>query len=310
MDVQKDLENIELQLSTIKNDSAYKRLLTAQRGIKDDQRFQAYTLQIKTLEIRKEKLLKEKLNDYTPNRRINRTSIKKPDVVNLSSVSAKSIANLTKKMPMADIDKRTMVQMLTDKPTPKGRLRPTVNISKQPVQNPEQKVEDQEDQEFDQLNQQEFFQTEEGVKPKNAIRISNVNMQPAKAVEKEQSELMIKPVRTSIKKEKIPISKLQEFHSTRKAKTIVKPADEEVKRRTVNSIKKSKKASEPEPEIEDLIDPEIEFISKKPAPAPAPAKPIKETKGKQSKRKPKVLENNVDDIDTIDREMEQLLEDL
>lgn len=79
MENQSDIDKIEMQITAIKSNSEYQRLLTSQRGLKDDQRLKAYTLKLQTLMLKKNKISVD--NKYTPNIR-NMRSIRKPEVSN------------------------------------------------------------------------------------------------------------------------------------------------------------------------------------------------------------------------------------
>lgn len=128
MDTQAELEIIDKQIIDIKNNLEYQRLLTTHRGVMDDQRFKAYTLQLQTLEIRKTKLTstKDKVV-YVPNQRVFKATTK--PIAPIAAVAPQKVVPVVTVPPPKSQVKHTVHQALTNVPATAtsvnmGRLKP------------------------------------------------------------------------------------------------------------------------------------------------------------------------------------------
>jgi hypothetical protein len=220
MDPLAELEYIENQIVIIKNNSEYQRLLTSHRGIKDDQRFKAYTLQLQTLGLKKDKLAINKNSKYTPNGRIVQ-SIRKPTVSTTTIHTApKSEINVAAPPPINHL-KKTVHQGLvnTKSPIPKGRTKP-----KGPAED-----------------------VEEEAVPELPKTVSTAGRTIVRVIEEPPipEEPMIKPTRTSIKPGKVPVSKVAEIKAAQKAKTHRKLGSSQDSDQSDKSVKSTKPMAKP-----------------------------------------------------------------
>lgn len=178
MDNQVELENIEKQILSIKSNSEYLRLLTAHRGLRDDQRFKAYTLRLTTLGMKRDKLSMEKNNQFA-------SKLTKP----LKRVTVERTINIQPK-PEPSVQ------------APSNHLRKIVHESLVNIPTPRGKV-----------------------KAKPASKFSTASRTITRPIDQDQKsqesqELMIKPTRTSIKPDKVPVSKLTEIKARSRARTL------------------------------------------------------------------------------------------
>lgn len=187
-----ELELLDKQIETIKNNPEYQRLLISQRGLKDDQRFKAYTLKLNTLLLKRDKIPVEKENNYNPNGRIIK-SLKKPETIerlpelNHPISEPKQTENfLGNNLSIRDSIQRTIRGY--KKPAPKpGVTKATENVP-----------------------------LKRSIIPRTIrTEVSFIVPKP----EPEPAELMIKASRTSIKPEFVPVSKLPEIKAAKLLKT-------------------------------------------------------------------------------------------
>lgn len=70
MNNKRELETIDKQIKDIKENSEYKRLSVHRKGIKDDQRFKNFQLQLDTLSLKRDQLIGYAASRYSSNGRI------------------------------------------------------------------------------------------------------------------------------------------------------------------------------------------------------------------------------------------------
>ena len=145
MEQQKEIDLLDKQILNIKNNSEYQRLLTSARGIRDDQRFKAYTLQLQTLTLKKGKILAMK-NSQSNNARLTRSltkplaqkgdpAPKKEEGVEVKPEAPKAAPGTLKK---------AVAQSFTKQSAPRGKLKVNMGLnlkvksSRSPVPTPVQ----------------------------------------------------------------------------------------------------------------------------------------------------------------------------
>jgi|GEM_PF-6824917 len=215
MDSSTELDFIDKQINNIKNNTEYQRLLTSNRDIKNGQRLKAFSLQLQTLNFRRAKIVSgESVSNRTSNGRIKK-SLRKPAAPEPKEQKQTEIKKSTPLAP-TNIKKSITPPVVAPavKIVPKGRTKPIAKIST--------------------LNRTIVRDTE-----------------PV-PTEPENKELLIKPVRTSIKSAKIPISKLPAFHAARKAKTVRQLGIEQQKQ-TISSMNPQPSRGRDNIEIQESI---------------------------------------------------------
>lgn len=264
MDPQKNIENIEKQILAIKNNSDYQRLLTTSKGLKDDQRFRAYSLQLQTLILKRDKILFGK-NTYPNNGKIQHTALKSPSGVKANQQKEFSSSAISPQRPRLSASLRPRdkprVQARAQPKTPTNQIKKNVHqaLIGHPVPRRRSKL-------------RAVTQKEPEVEVESKATLKKIstggrtmNREEEKVPEKapDPIEPMVKPVRTSIKLRKVPISKLSTMKTPARARTIKKPVLEslpEVKPEISSKNKKPKVTSLDN--IEDLDSIDIDTMDK------------------------------------------------